>query len=95
MHDPTQVNRQGPDVGDQYRSVILPETDEQRTVAEASKARAQTRFDRPVATTIEAFTRFYPGEDYHQRWYETKGHEPYCHVFPADVVEKLGLATPA
>jgi peptide-methionine (S)-S-oxide reductase len=95
MHDPTQVNRQGPDVGDQYRSVILPETDEQRTTAETSEARAQTRIDRPIATTIEDFTRFYPAEDYHQRWYETKGHEPYCHVFPADVIQSLGLTASA
>ncbi len=95
MHDPTQVNRQGPDVGDQYRSVILPETDEQRATAEASKTRTQTRFDRPIATTIEVLTRFYPAEDYHQRWYETKGHEPYCHTFPADVVRSLGLAASA
>jgi peptide-methionine (S)-S-oxide reductase len=92
MHDPTQVNRQGPDVGDQYRSVILPETDEQREIAEASRAQAQRRFDRPIATTIEPFTEFYPAEGYHQRWYEKKGHEPYCHVFPADVVRDLGLA---
>jgi peptide-methionine (S)-S-oxide reductase len=95
MHDPTQVNRQGPDVGDQYRSVILPETDEQRTIAEASRTRVQTRFERPIATTIEVFTRFHPAEDYHQRWYETKGHEPYCHVFPADVIQNLGLAASA
>ena len=95
MHDPTQVNRQGPDVGDQYRSVILPETDQQRAMAEVSLARAQTAFDRPIATTIEPFTRFYAAEDYHQRWYETKGHEPYCHRFPAEVVEGLGLTKTA
>ena len=91
MHDPTQVNRQGPDVGDQYRSVILPESEEQRATAEASLERASAAFERPIATTIEPFTRFYPAEDYHQRWYETRGHEPYCHVFPAEVVEGLGL----
>jgi peptide-methionine (S)-S-oxide reductase len=92
MHDPTQVDRQGPDVGDQYRSTILVESDTQRGEAEASKARAQAAFPRPIATTIEPLAAFYPAEDYHQRYYEGNGHEPYCHVFPADVVAKLGLA---
>jgi peptide-methionine (S)-S-oxide reductase len=91
MHDPTQVDRQGPDVGDQYRSTILVTSDEQRAVAEASKGRAQEALARPIATTIEPLTVFYPAEGYHQRYYEGNGHEPYCHVFPADVVERLGL----
>jgi peptide-methionine (S)-S-oxide reductase len=91
MHDPTQVDRQGPDVGDQYRSTILVNSEEQRAAAEASKERAQASFRRPIATTIEPLTVFYPAEDYHQRYYEGNGHEPYCHVFPADVVERLGL----
>src|SRR5215217_3661459 len=59
MHDPTQVDRQGPDVGDQYRSVIFIETDEQRLAAETSKERAQGRFPRPIATTIEPAKTFY------------------------------------
>ena len=95
MHDPTQVDRQGPDVGDQYRSTILTEDDEQRATAEASKARAQGAFSRPIATTIEPLERFYPAEAYHQRYYEGNGHTPYCHVFPADVVERLGLGATA
>ncbi len=95
LHDPTQVNRQGPDVGDQYRSVIMPETDEQRAAAEASREASQSRFDRPIATTIEDLDVFYPAEDYHQEYYERNGHEPYCHVFPRDVVEGLGLTANA
>jgi peptide-methionine (S)-S-oxide reductase len=91
MHDPTQVDRQGPDVGDQYRSTILTGSDEQRTIAEASRARAQAAFARPIATTIEPLDTFYPAEGYHQRYYEGNGHQPYCHVFPADVVARLGL----
>src|ERR671934_2908205 len=59
MHDPTQVNRQGPDIGDQYRSVVLAHSDEQRMAAEASKARAQERFSRPIATEIVPFEVFY------------------------------------
>jgi peptide-methionine (S)-S-oxide reductase len=95
LHDPTQVNRQGPDVGDQYRSVVMPETDEQRSIAEASRTAAQARFDRPIATTIEPLEVFYPAEGYHQAYYEKNGHEPYCHVFPTDVVARLGLGANA
>ena len=93
MHDPTQVNRQGPDVGDQYRSVIFTETDEQRVAAEASKERAQARFPRPIATSIEPAKTFYGAEDYHQRYYDKNGHEPYCHVIPWGTLRELGLVT--
>ena len=92
MHDPTQVNRQGPDVGDQYRSVIFTHSDEQRQVAEASKEKAQARFMRPIATEVVPLDVFYPGEDYHQAYYEKNGHEPYCHVVPVRELERLGLA---
>jgi methionine-S-sulfoxide reductase len=95
MHDPTQVDRQGPDVGDQYRSVILTNSPDQELAATESKARAQTRFSRPIATTIEPLTTFYEAEDYHQRYYDLNGHTPYCHVFPTDVVERLGLVKTA
>ena len=91
MHDPTQVDRQGPDVGDQYRSVIFTVSDEQATVAEASRAEAQARFPRPIATTIEPSTTFWPAEDYHQRYYDKNGHEPYCHVIPWATLRELGL----
>jgi peptide-methionine (S)-S-oxide reductase len=91
MHDPTQANRQGPDIGYQYRSIILAHTPEQRAAAEASKARAQERYDRPIATEIVDFVAFYPAEAYHQRYYERTGHEPYCHVLPVGVLRELGL----
>jgi len=91
MHDPTQMNRQGPDVGTQYRSVILTHSAEQRTEAEASRDRAQAGFDRPIATAIADAGAFYPAEDYHQRYYEQTGHEPYCHVLPTGLLERLGL----
>src|SRR3954468_12037228 len=70
MHDPTQVNRQGPDVGDQYRSGIYTHSPEQQAAALASRERAQARFDRPMATEILPATTFYPAEAYHQRYYE-------------------------
>lgn len=94
MHDPTQVNRQGPDHGSQYRSIVLAHSPEQRAAAEASKAKAQAGFRDPVATEIRDFVAFYPAEDYHQRYYEKTGHEPYCHVLPVDRLAELGL-TPA
>jgi peptide-methionine (S)-S-oxide reductase len=91
MHDPTQMNRQGPDVGDQYRSAIFTRSSEQQEAAEASKKRAQERFSRPIATEIRPAGPFYPAEDFHQRWYERNGHEPYCHVLPVGVLRELGL----
>lgn len=91
MHDPTQVNRQGPDTGDQYRSGIYTHSAEQERAATAARDRAQSRFERPIATEILPATTFYPAEDYHQRYYAKTGHEPYCHVVPVDVLRDLGL----
>jgi peptide-methionine (S)-S-oxide reductase len=91
MHDPTQVNRQGPDVGDQYRSVIFTHTDDQQKAAEASREKAQERFSRPIATQIEPAGPFYAAEEYHQRYYDKNGHEPYCHVIPWGTLRELGL----
>jgi peptide-methionine (S)-S-oxide reductase len=93
MHDPTQVNRQGPDVGDQYRSAIFTHSDEQRRLAEASREAAQARFDRPIATEITPAGPFYPAEDYHQQYYDKNGHEPYCHVVPWSTLRELGLVS--
>ncbi len=90
-HDPTQVDRQGPDVGDQYRARSSPTSDEQQRAAEASRDAAQARFDRPIATEITPAGPFYPAEDYHQRYYDKNGHEPYCHVIPWATLRELGL----
>ena len=73
LHDPTQLNRQGPDVGTQYRSAIFVYDDEQRAEAEASKERAQPRFSKPIVTSIEPAATFWPAEDYHQRYLEKRG----------------------
>jgi peptide-methionine (S)-S-oxide reductase len=91
MHDPTQVNRQGPDRGSQYRSIVLTHSDEQRKAAEASRDRAQARYSKPIATEIRPHVAFYPAEAYHQRYYLHNGHEPYCHAIPAGFLEELGL----
>jgi peptide-methionine (S)-S-oxide reductase len=93
MHDPTQVDRQGPDVGDQYRSAIFTHTDGQLRVAEASRERAQARFDRPIATEITPAGTFWPAEDYHQQYYDKNGHEPYCHAIPWGTLRELGLVS--
>jgi peptide-methionine (S)-S-oxide reductase len=72
-HDPTQLNRQGPDVGDQYRSVIFVHDEEQRSAAEASRDRVQARISRPVVTQIEDAPPFWEAEDYHQQYLEKRG----------------------
>ena len=73
LHDPTQVDRQGPDVGSQYRSVVFFHTPDQKAVAEAVRERAQARFKRPIATEIVPAATFWPAEDYHQRYLEKRG----------------------
>ena len=73
LHDPTQLNRQGPDVGSQYRSAIFVYDDEQRAAAEASKERLQATLDKPIVTTIEPASTFWKAEDYHQRYLEKRG----------------------
>jgi peptide-methionine (S)-S-oxide reductase len=74
-HDPTQLNRQGPDVGDQYRSVIFYHTPEQQAAAQASKeALARSgKYRRPIVTLIEPSTTFYRAEEYHQQYLEKRG----------------------
>jgi peptide-methionine (S)-S-oxide reductase len=75
LHNPTQLNRQGPDVGDQYRSVIFFHTQEQEVTAKASKAQLETTgtFDRPIATVIEPAPTFWRAEELHQRYLEKHG----------------------
>ena len=80
-HDPTQVNRQGPDVGTQYRSVIFFHSPEQEAAARASRDRLEKsgRFRRPIATQIEPASRFWRAEDYHQQYLAKRGLGS-CHV---------------
>jgi peptide-methionine (S)-S-oxide reductase len=73
IHDPTQLNRQGPDVGDQYRSAIFVHDDEQAAAAAAAKDAHEKDFARPIVTQITAASTFYPAEDYHQRYLEKRG----------------------
>jgi peptide-methionine (S)-S-oxide reductase len=73
IHDPTQLNRQGPDIGDQYRSAIFVHDDEQAAEATAAKEAHARDFARPIVTEITRATTFYPAEDYHQRYLEKRG----------------------
>lgn len=78
-HDPTQLNRQGNDIGTQYRSAVFPLDEEQQAETEAAIARAQADRAQPVVTTIEAPAEWYPAEDYHQEYWEGEGQRnPYC-----------------
>jgi peptide-methionine (S)-S-oxide reductase len=72
-HDPTQLNRQGWDVGDQYRSVVFFHDEEQRRAGERSKQREQARYRKPIVTLIEPAPTFYQAEDYHQQYLESRG----------------------
>jgi peptide-methionine (S)-S-oxide reductase len=72
-HDPTQLNRQGWDVGDQYRSAVFFHDEEQREAALRSKAHEQTRHSKPVVTQVEPAQTFYEAEDYHQQYLEKRG----------------------
>ena len=84
MHNPTQMNRQGPDVGDNYRSEIFYVTDEQREIAERVKAELQPKFDGKIVTAIKPAGPFYRAEEYHQKYTEKTGHGA-CHVAYAPV----------
>jgi len=88
-HDPTTLNRQGADVGTQYRSIILYGDDSQKAVAEKSKAGAQKHFSRPVVTEIVPLKAFYLGEDYHQDYYRNNPNAGYCRAVIRPKVEKF------
>jgi peptide-methionine (S)-S-oxide reductase len=91
-HDPTSLNRQGNDEGTQYRSAIFYYTDEQRQIAEKSRAEAAKEFSKPVVTEITKAGEFYPAEDYHQNYYQlNKNINPYCTMVISPKLKKLGL----
>ena len=78
-HDPTQLNRQGNDIGTQYRSAIFPDGPEQEAAARAAIARNQGEWPAPIFTTIEPLSTWYPAEDYHQEYWTGEGQRnPYC-----------------
>jgi peptide-methionine (S)-S-oxide reductase len=94
LHDPTTLNRQGGDVGTQYRSAIFYHSDEQKKLAEASKKKHQSDFKDPIVTEITKAAVFYPAEDYHQNYFNlNKDKNPYCRVVIWPKLKKLGIET--
>jgi peptide-methionine (S)-S-oxide reductase len=92
LHDPTTLNRQGNDVGTQYRSAIYYHSDAQKKTAEASKAAAKANFKDPIVTEITKASEFYPAENYHQNYYnENKSKNPYCRFVIEPKLKKLKL----
>jgi peptide-methionine (S)-S-oxide reductase len=91
IHDPTTLNRQGNDVGTQYRSVIFYHSPEQKTVAEdmVRELGAENAFEEPVVTTIEPAPEFYAAEAYHQEYFESHPYQPYCAFVVAPKVQKF------
>ncbi len=88
-HDPTSLNRQGADIGTQYRSIILYHNDEQRKIAEASRAKASKDFAKPIVTEIMPFTAFYKAEEYHQNFFKNNPEYGYCQAVIKPKLEKL------
>ncbi|HEX7261714.1 MAG TPA: peptide-methionine (S)-S-oxide reductase MsrA [Luteolibacter sp.] len=92
LHDPTTLNRQGKDIGTQYRSAIYYYSDAQKKLAEASKAAAQANFKSPIVTEITQASEFYPAENYHQDYYnQNKSKNPYCRFVIEPKLKKLKL----
>lgn len=89
IHDPTTLNRQGHDIGPQYRSVIFYTTDDQRHIAEDAVAHAQVLFSEPIVTAVQPLPEFYPAEDYHQDFYRNNHDVPYCQVIIDPKLHKL------
>ena len=90
-HDPTTLNRQGNDVGTQYRSVIFYQNEEQKELAEKYKEELDKSgaWDNPIVTEISPFTNFYPAEGYHQDYYENNPAQPYCSFVITPKIEKF------
>lgn len=92
-HDPTTLDRQGADVGPQYRSIILTQNDEQARIARESMGRAQPNFKSPIVTEIVPLTKFYPAEDYHQDFYRENPIHPYNMAVIRPKLQKLDAKT--
>jgi len=91
IHDPTTLNRQGADVGTQYRSAIFPHGPEQEATAKAviAELNAEGLFDAPIVTTVEPLETFYPAEEYHEDYFARNPYQPYCLAVVAPKVSKF------
>jgi peptide-methionine (S)-S-oxide reductase len=90
-HDPTTLNRQGNDVGPQYRSIVLYHSEEQLRIVEASMAAEQKTLSRPIVTQVQPFTDFYPAEVYHQDYFDKNPNAAYCTFVIRPKLEELDL----
>ena len=90
-HDPTTMNRQGNDVGTQYRSVIFYHNEDQKKLADASVKEAQKLFDARIVTQIVPLEKYYVAEDYHQDYYKNNPNQPYCTYVIRPKLQKLNL----
>lgn len=90
-HDPTTLNRQGADVGPQYRSAVFYHNDKQKNLAEQYKKALDQEgaFDKPIVTEITPFSNFYVAEDYHQNYFKLNGNQPYCQIVIQPKVDKV------
>lgn len=88
-HDPTTLNKQGEDVGTQYRSIILFKNDSEKLIAEESKQEAQKDFQSPIVTEIVKLEKFYIAEDSHQDYYKNNQNQPYCYYVIKPKLDKL------
>jgi peptide-methionine (S)-S-oxide reductase len=95
-HDPTQLNRQGPDEGSQYRSAVFYSSDEQKRVAEAyiAQLRGAKVFERPIVTLVSPLGKFYPAEAYHQNYFDRHPNDPYIVYNDAPKVASLSKVFP-
>jgi len=89
VHDPTTLNRQGNDVGTQYRSVIYYDSEEQRQVALSVKQTAQAIWDEPIVTEISPLGKYFKAEDYHQNYFKDNPNQGYCSFIIAPKVKKF------
>jgi peptide-methionine (S)-S-oxide reductase len=92
-HDPTTLNRQGADVGTQYRSVIFYHSEQQRLSAEKSRQETQRQFGSPIVTEISPLTVFYKAEEYHQDYFRNNPSAPYCQFVIRPKLDKLLIGT--
>lgn len=89
VHDPTTLNRQGNDIGPQYRSAIYYQNNEEKQIAEDAKMKAQEFWDNPIVTEITPFSNFYKAEAYHQNYYFQNSNQPYCAYVITPKVKKF------
>lgn len=89
VHDPTTLNRQGNDVGTQYRSIILYHNQKQKEIAESSLKKAQNHFKNKIVTEIVPFSQFYEAEEYHQNYFKNNPYQGYCQFVIAPKIKKF------